>query len=61
MLYGLEAWIGSKKMLILLFVNMLLCSIFTIVFDAFFGLIPGINSWSYFADWWDTSVNYNLG
>lgn len=61
MLHGLESYIGSKKMLILLIVDMLLCSVITIAFDIFFGLIPGINSWSYFSDWWNVGVNYNLG
>ena len=40
---------------------MILCSLITIAFDAFFGLIPGINDWSYFDSWWNTGYMYNLG
>ena len=60
-LYQFESLMGSKKMLIMLLIDMILCSLLVAAFDAFFGLIPGINSWSYFHDWWDNPKHSNLG
>lgn len=52
---------GHVRMLILLLIDIILCSLIVSAFDAFFGLIPGINNWSYLSDWWNVNVNYNLG